>query len=174
MKRHTYPLLVAVTMVLFTVPLLAQKNPRDTSKLMIGGKAVTVEYGRPSLKGRTAEQLLEKVSAGEVWRLGADKSTTFSTEADLAFGDAVIPKGEYSLWARKEAGGTWKLVFNKQTGKWGTQHDASQDLAAVELTTAKAGAAAEQVTIGLEQAGAGGVISIAWGDLKLSANFQAK
>jgi hypothetical protein len=174
MKRQTFPFLFAVMIVFSTLPLLAQGNARDTAKLMLKGQAVTVEYGRPSLKGRSVEQMLEKVPAGGVWRLGADKSTTFSTGSDLIFGAVAVPKGEYSLWARKEAGGTWKLVFNKQTGQWGTEHDAAQDLAAVALTTGKAAPPAEQVTIGLAQAGAGATISIAWGDLKLSTDFKAK
>ncbi len=174
MKRKVFPLLLAGMMVFSALPLVAQRNPRDTAKVMLQGKSVAVEYGRPSLKGRTVEQMLEKVPVGGVWRLGADKSTTFSTETDLAFGDVVVPKGEYSLWTRKDAGGNWKLVFNKQTGQWGTEHDAAQDFAAVALTTGKAGTAAEQVTVGLVQGGAAGMISIAWGDLKLSTNFQAK
>ena len=60
--------------------------------------------------------MLSRVEAGGVWRLGANKSTTFKTSADLAFGDVTVPKGEYSLWARREADNTWKLVFNKQHG----------------------------------------------------------
>lgn len=174
MKRHTYPILLAAMMVLSALPLLAQGNPRGTAKVTLQGKSVSVEYGRPSLKGRAVEQMLGKVPAGGVWRLGADKSTTLSTDADLTFGKTIIPKGAYSLFARKEAGGAWKLVFNKQTGQWGTEHDAAQDLSAVELTTGKAAPAAEQVTIDLAQAGADGMISIAWGDLKLSTSFQAK
>ena len=174
MKRQIFPILIAVMMALAALPLLAQRNPRDTAKVTLQGQAVTVEYGRPSLKGRSVEQLLEKVPAGGVWRLGADKSTTFSTGSDLVFGAVAVPKGEYSLWARKEAGGTWKLVFNKQTGQWGTEHDVAQDLAAVALTTGKAAPPAEQVTIGLAQSGAGATLSIAWGDLKLTTDFKAK
>ena len=111
---------------------LAQGNPRGTAKLELKGGAVSVEYGRPSLKGRTAQQLLGQVPAGEVWRLGADKSTTFTTGADLVFGDLTVPKGEYSLWARKGTS-DWTLVFNKQHGQWGTEHDAAQDLGATPL-----------------------------------------
>ncbi len=152
----------------------AQGNPRGKAELELGGKKVSVEYGRPSLKGRSVKEMLDQLNPGEVWRLGADKSTTFMTTGDLVFGDVTVPKGEYSLWARKEADNTWKLVFNKQHGQWGTQHNPGQDLAAVPLKVEKAEKPAEQVTINLEKEGGSNEISIEWGDLELSANFNAK
>ncbi|MBI4164996.1 MAG: DUF2911 domain-containing protein, partial [Acidobacteria bacterium] len=100
MKRQIVPFVFAVMMVFSALPLLAQGNPRGTAKVMLKGQAVTVEYGRPSLKGRSVDQMLEKVPAGGVWRLGADKSATFSAGTDLVFGTVTVPKGEYSLWAR--------------------------------------------------------------------------
>jgi len=153
---------------------LAQGNPRGTSKLTLKGKVVSIEYGRPSLKGRTVQQLLDQLKPGDVWRLGADRSTTFATGLELVFGDVPIPAGEYSLWARREADNTWKLVFNKQHGQWGMQHDAAQDLAAVPLKETKAAKAEEMVTISLAEEGAGGVLTIQWGEMKLTASFKAK
>ena len=152
---------------------LAQGNPRETSKLALKGGAVSVEYGRPSLKGRSVGQLLGQVPAGEVWRLGADKSTTFTAGADLVFGNLTVPKGEYSLWALKEAAG-WKLAFNKQHGQWGTDHDAKQDLGSTPLKESKGAKAEEMVTINLAKEGDGGSITIQWGDQVLSASFKAK
>lgn len=162
--------------VLLSVAALsqAQGNPRGSAKLTLKGKEVSVEYGRPALKGRSVEQLLGQLGPGEVWRLGADQSTTFSTGIDLVFGEATIPKGQYSLWARKQADGGWKLVFNKQHGQWGTEHDATQDLAAAPLKEAKIPAMAETVTISLGKEGDGGVVRIHWGNTALSAEFKAK
>jgi len=151
----------------------AQGNPRGTSKLTVKGTTVSVEYGRPALKGRTSKELLAKLGAGEFWRLGADKSTTFKTTGDLTFGDAKVPAGEYSLWAKKEGENKWSLVFNKQHGQWGTEHDTSQDLATVPLTVETASQPAEQVTIKLQKQSGGGKLSIGWGDLALATNFTA-
>lgn len=153
---------------------LAQHNPRDTAKLTVNGKAVSVEYGRPALKGRKAEELLNQLKPGDVWRLGADQSTTFSTAVDLAFGDVTIPKGQYSLWARREADNKWSLVFNKQHGQWGTEHDAAQDLAAVPLKVEKEEKPAEQVTITIEKESGSYEMSVNWGDMELTTYFKAK
>jgi len=153
---------------------LAQRNTRGTTQISLGGKMVSVEYGRPALKGRKVSELLDQLKPGDFWRLGADKSTTFSTAADLQFGEATVPSGEYSLWVERAEDNAWKLVFNKQHGQWGTQHDAAQDLASTPLKETKASNSAETVTINLTKSGTGGMIAIQWGDMKLTASFKVK
>ena len=179
MKRMTDAFLCCVVLLAVGTTALAQRNPRGKAELCFHGNEITVEYGRPELNGRTAEQLLARLKAGGFWRLGADTSTTFSTAADLSFangaaGAVSVPKGSYSLWAQKQADGCWMLVFNKQTGQWGTQHDAAQDLYSAPLSRGKASKSAERVTVGLAEADGGGVLSIHWGDLNLSAKFKLK
>ena len=174
MKRFFTAVLVMAAVVLVAHGGLAQGNSRGTSKIALGGKAISVEYGRPALKGRTVADLLDQLKPGDFWRLGADKSTTFSTAADLQFGDVTVPAGQYSLWVEREANNSWKLVFNKQHGQWGTQHDASQDLASAPLKETKAPNSEEMVTIALSKRGPGGAIAILWGDMKLSADFKLK
>ncbi len=174
MKRWTIVVWDLSLIVILAVAAWAQDNPRGTARMTMNGKAISAEYGRPALKGRAVQQLLDQLKSGEVWRLGADKSTTFSTGSDLAFGDTTVPKGVYSLWARREADNGWNLVFNKQHGQWGTKHDPAQDLAAAPLKESKASKVEERVTLGLAKEGDGGVFTIQWGDMKLSADFKAK
>jgi hypothetical protein len=174
MKKVIIMLLSALMVATFAVSALGQGNPRGTSKLILKGKTVSVEYGRPALKGRSVDQLLSQLKAGAVWRMGADKSTTFSTGVDLAFGDTTVPVGDYSLWMQKQEDNSWKLVFNKQHGQWGTSHDAAQDLASVPLKQSQAAKPVEMVTITLAKAGAGGAITIEWGTMTVTAGFSAK
>jgi len=174
MKRLLVGVLAMGLLVVTVESALAQGNPRGTTKITVGGKTVSVEYGRPSLNGRKVSELLDQVEPGTPWRLGADKSTTFSTGVDLQFGDVTVPSGEYSLWLGRGDDKSWKLVFNKQHGQWGTQHDAAQDLASVPLKESSATSPAETVTITLTKAGGGGMIAIQWGETKLTTNFKAK
>lgn len=171
MKRLLCGICGLAVFAILAVPGLAQKNPRGTSTLDINGKTVSVEYGQPTLKGRSVDELLGKLKPGEVWRLGADKSTTFSTAIDLMFGDVALPAGEYSLWARREADNSWKLAFNKQHGQWGMQHDAAQDLVAAPLKETKLSSPQEMLTISMDKSG---MLVIEWGDKKLTASFKAK
>jgi hypothetical protein len=175
MKRLLIAVLAIASVVVVAGSGLAQGNPRGKAEIIfVGGKGVSVEYGRPSLKGRTAADLLSQLNVGDFWRLGADKSTTFLTAADLQFAGVTVPKGEYSLWAQRGAGNSWKLVFNKQHGQWGMQHNTSLDLVSVPLKESKASNSAEMVTISLTKQGAGAVIAIQWGEMKLSADFKVK
>ncbi|MGA9057314.1 MAG: DUF2911 domain-containing protein [Terriglobia bacterium] len=174
MKRFLIAVLAMAVIGVVAENGLGQRNPREMAKISVGSKTISVEYGRPSLKGRSVAELLEQLKPGDFWRLGADKSTTFSTTADLQFGDVTVPNGQYSLWAGRQADNSWKLVFNKQHGQWGTQHDASQDLASVPLEETKASNSAEMVTISLTKEGAAWGIAIQWGDMKLRASFKVK
>jgi Protein of unknown function (DUF2911) len=152
---------------------LAQGNPRGNSKLSLSGQTVTVDYGRPSLKGRTVQHMLSELKPGQFWRLGADSSTTFTTSTRLNFDGTKVPKGIYSLWAEKESDNSWKLVFNTQHGQWGTKHDPSKDLVKVPLKESKTSNSAQMVTITLKHASGGGEIIVQWGDMELSAPFTA-
>jgi hypothetical protein len=172
MRKLATGLMMGLMVVGLAKVAFAQRNPRGTSTLTINGKTVSVEYGRPSLKGRTTDDLLGRLE--HVWRLGADKSTTFKSEVDLAFGNVTIPTGEYSLWMQRQADKSWKLVFNKQHGQWGTQHDAAQDLASVPLKETKLAKPVEMVTITLAKARKRRTITIQWGTLEVSASFTAK
>lgn len=174
MKRLLIAVLAMAVIVGVAKSGLGQGNPRATAKITVGGKTISVEYGRPSLKGRSVSDLLARLKPGDFWRLGADKSTTLTTSADLQFGDVTVPSGQYSLWAQRTADNSWKLVFNKQHGQWGTDHDASQDMASAPLKETKASNTAEMVTISLTRHGAGGVITIQWGDMDLTADFKVK
>jgi len=78
MKRLLIAVLAVGLLLIVAGSAFAQGNPRGTSKISLGGKAVSVEYGRPSLKGRSVAELLDRLKPGDFWRLGADKSATFS------------------------------------------------------------------------------------------------
>ena len=172
MKRLPKVLPVFAAVLGLSALALAQGNPRGNAKTTLNGQTVSIDYGRPSLKGRTVQHLLSQLKPGQFWRLGADQSTTFTTSADLDFGGTKVPKGIYSLWAQRQADNSWKLVFNTQHGQWGTKHDPSKDLVFVPLKEEKESKTAQMVTITLENEGGGGEISINWGDMELSANFN--
>ncbi len=176
MRRVWNVILGTACCLAFVACAVGQGNPRGTASLSIGGGKVSVEYGRPSLHGGTVEDRLGQLPVGGFWRLGADKTTTFSTSVALDFGGVTVPKGEYSLWVQKDSDSSYKLVFNKQHGQWGAgpgAHDSSKDLASIPLKQEKE-KSAEMVTIGLETENGGGEISIQWGDMELTAPFKTK
>lgn len=175
MRRYSIAMLAVILCLAFAGAALAQHNARGSTKIEVQGHAVSIDYGRPALHGRSITDMLGKLPAGGFWRLGADSSTTFKAAADLKFGGVTVPKGIYSLWAQKQSDNSWKLVFNTQHGQWGTQHDPSRDAYFVPLTEGKAASPQNLVTITLTQEGGNaGIFDVVWGDLELSARFTAE
>jgi len=92
------------------------RAPRETVTALLNGKKVTVEYGRPALKGRTIDALLEKLPADRIWRAGVDQATTLTTETDVMIGNKRVPKGHYTLYVHAPASGDWSLLVNSDPG----------------------------------------------------------
>jgi Protein of unknown function (DUF2911) len=149
------------------VPASAQAV-RGKAELAAASGTITIDYGRPSLKGR---DMLSQLQEGAFWRMGMNQATVLTTPVDLAFGTTPVPKGAYSLWLKK-TGDAFQLVFNSQTGQWGTQHDPAKDICSVALTKTALASPVELFTIELGPAAKGGSFDLSWGATKLAAPFE--
>ena len=105
-------------------------SPSAQASVTLNGKTITIDYCAPSLKGRKIGDNI--VPYDQVWRTGANTSTTLKTEANLHIGDLAVPAGTYSLYSLPSASG-WKLIVNKQTGQWGTVYNEAQDLGRIPM-----------------------------------------
>ncbi|HEY4733828.1 MAG TPA: DUF2911 domain-containing protein [Gemmatimonadaceae bacterium] len=150
---------------------MGQMSPPDTARETIGGANVVVAYSRPLKRGRVIFGNI--VPWNQVWRTGANAATMFTTSKDLVFGTTVIPAGSYTLWTVPTPTGA-KLIFNSETGQWGTDYHADKDFAKVDLAGRKISPPVEQFVIGVAPRGAGGVISFSWDDRQFSAPFTVK
>jgi len=113
-------------------------------------KKVTIDYSRPSARGRKV--MGELVPYGKVWRTGANSATTLTTDTNLTIGGASVPSGQYTLYTLPSENG-WKLIINKQTKQWGTEYHQEQDLARVDMQVGKTKAPVEQFTISFQRTG---------------------
>ncbi len=138
---------------------LANYSPRDTARASIDGVAVWVDYSRPSARGRLIWGGV--VPWNQVWRLGANAATQLKSDADLIIGDTPVPAGIYSLWLLPSPDQAL-LVVNKQSGQFGTQYDARQDLVRLPMQRTKLAQTAEQLTITVT----GGELRVDWGDAR--------
>jgi hypothetical protein len=144
-------------------------SPHVRAEWTIDGANISIEYGRPYLKGRTLHQG-DLVPYGQVWRTGADEATTLKTDKMMAFGNVHLAAGTYTLWTLPSAQG-WQLIVNKQTGQSGTSYAAAQDLGRVAMTVARTAAPVEQLTISIDDTAQGGVLRIEWGTVSVRAPF---
>jgi hypothetical protein len=168
MRSKTALGLIVCVLFVALVPAFAQ-GTRGKAELAAGTGSITIDYGRPSLKGR---DMLSQLKEGTFWRMGANQATVLNTPVILTFGSVKVPAGAYSLWLKLVGLEKYELVFNSQTGQWGTMHDPSKDLFSVPLKKENQAGPAEMFTLDLKPAPKGGVISLSWGSLLLSGDFQ--
>jgi len=142
---------------------LAQGNPRGEAKVVLGGKSVAIDYGRPSLKGR---DMIALAPVGTTWRMGADGATTLKTEADLMFGDQKVAAGSYRLSAKRVAEDQWHLLVA------GDQDQVTE----VPLSLSSAGPegfSVEMLTIELTDKDGTAHFALKWGQSALKTTFTA-
>lgn len=144
-------------------------SPRDSTQLLIEGKRISINYGRPSMRGRKIMGVV--VPYGTVWRTGANEATTFITETDLIIEGKKVPKGSYTLYTLPSSK-QWKLIINKQTGQWGTVYNSKLDLVRIPLKKTTLKQPVEKFTIILEKKSEKkGRLILMWEKTKLSADF---
>jgi hypothetical protein len=144
---------------------------RDTVRAAVGGADLTVDYGRPSKRGR--EIWGSVVPYDAVWRTGANAATQFTTSKPLDLGGLSLPAGSYTLWSVPTATGV-TLIVNKQTGQWGTNYDPKQDLGRVEAKIDRLDQPVERFTISVVPSGDAGALQFEWDRLRYSVPFKVK
>ena len=143
---------------------------RGKAEVTINGKTVTIDYGRPELKGR---DLLSKATPGMVWRFGSNSATVIESSGDLDVAGTTLKAGKYSLWAKKTDSG-WLLMFHPQTGIWGMPVKTDGFVAQLPLTQSAGSSSVEQFTIGLSNVGGQAQIKAEWGTAVLTGSFGVK
>lgn len=151
--------------------VMGQMSPPDTVRSAVGGANVSVAYSRPLKRGRVI--FGNVVPWNQVWRTGANAATVFTTDKDLSFGSTVIPAGKYTLWTVPTPTGA-QLIFNSETGQWGTDYHADKDFARVNLTQASVNPPVDQFIIGVQPQANGGALTFAWDDRRWTAPFTVK
>lgn len=136
-------------------------SPSVTEKATLGGKLVVMLYSSPRTRNRTI--LGTVVPYDQVWRTGANQSTTLVTDAGFDLGGTSFPAGSYSVWTLPKKDGSVDLIINGQYGQWGTDYDKSRDVARVPMKVSTASKPQENFTIDITPTnGNSGEIKIAW------------
>ena len=191
--RIRYSMLVALT-VCASLALAQQKsNPRGKATAAVKGKTVTIDYGRPSLKGRKFEELTKGLQPDRMWRAGENQVTTLDTPVALMIGDKKVPAGKYSLFVHIPTTGDSSLVVNRDLGIelkkiWAEAPDAmakepwpnlaggydkiaDKEAARVKLQSATPKEPVDMFTITLPP-NATGTLALAWGDKSWSVPIK--
>jgi hypothetical protein len=176
-------------------------SPRGTAQMQLfgkyeknrydGGKWITVDYGRPILRGRDpfgSGANYGKVANpdSDVWRAGANDTTRLTTQVELTFGTTTLKPGVYNVFVDLKEN-AWTLVLSNQGVQpkydpkdtvllYGAyNYDAKFDVARVPMRVSTLPMSLEQLTIGFSDVGSnGGTLFIAWGKTMGAVSFTAK
>jgi hypothetical protein len=110
-------------------------SPKAMIKQTVGFTDVTIEYGRPGVKGRTIWGGLVPYNA--VWRAGANEATKITFSTDVKIDGKSLKAGSYGFFAiPKEK--TWILIFNRVANQWGAfEYNDAEDALRIEVTPMK-------------------------------------
>jgi hypothetical protein len=144
-------------------------SPHVKSEWTIDGAAISIEYGRPSVKGRPEAELMPP---GKPWRTGADEATLLTTDKPLKFGTLTLQPGTYTINTQpgpKE----WQLIVGKlgKPGQWGIPYNSALEIGRAPMQAGKTKAPVEQLTISIDDTPAGGMLRVEWGTASASIPF---
>lgn len=94
-----------------------QPSPAATFTQRVGLVDVTVNYSRPSAKGRAIFGA-DIVPFGAAWRTGANSATTLTFSGEVVINGVKIPAGKYAIYSipNKEE---WEVIINKNVNLGG-------------------------------------------------------
>ncbi len=174
-------LFILTSLLVGAVALFAQPNPPSPpakASITIAGKAVTINYSSPRVRGReghifTKGGLIEQTHKSyPVWRAGANAATTLHTDADLTIGNFNVPPGTYTLFVDIADPDQWVFIVSKQTGEWGLGYNKNDDLARVPMKMSKPPAMVEDLKYTLtSDGGSKGTLTLAWEYKEASVQF---
>lgn len=106
-------LLLIVLLLAFSINVSGQiKTPQPSPFAKIEQKVgltdVTLEYSRPSMRGRTI--FGDLVPYGKLWRLGANANTKITFSTDVTIGDYSVKAGSYAIYANPSET-SWNVIF---------------------------------------------------------------
>lgn len=110
---------------------------------------IRVQYARPQMKGRKI--FGEMLAYGEMWRLGANETTTIRFYEPVMIGDKELRPGTYGLFAIVNKD-TWDIIIHTNTNSWGyANHDEETNVHTITVPVAKTAETLEALSVVIEK-----------------------
>jgi len=108
-----------------------QPSPFQKIEQKVGLTDVTLEYSRPSMKGRTIFGGLVPYDA--MWRTGANANTKITFSDDVEIGGKTLKAGSYAIYTKPGAS-NWDVYFYTDTNNWGTPENWDDSKVAAQVS----------------------------------------
>jgi hypothetical protein len=134
-------------------------SPRKQMTATMGDLKVVVNYGSPSVKGRTIGT--DIATFGKVWRSGANEATTIEFSKDVTVEGKKLKAGKYGFFTIPNAN-EWVIIFNGVSEQWGEYDYAEgKDALRVNVKPTVLGVPVEQMAFVIEN----GAIVLQWSNV---------
>ena len=94
-----------------------QPSPFQKMEQKVGLTDVSVEYSRPSMRGRAI--FGDLVPFNQLWRTGANNNTMVTFSTPVMIGGKELKAGSYAIFT-KPGKTNWEVIFYSDTNNWGT------------------------------------------------------
>lgn len=149
-------LFIALAALVISVGAQAQittpaPSPACTMMQKVGMCDITLEYSRPSLKGRTVFAEDGLAPFGKMWRTGANKNSMVTFSTDVMIDGQNVSAGTYSIFTIPSAT-EWTVYFYTDTENWGNPEawDEAKVAATVKTAPIKLDATVESMMFVIE------------------------
>lgn len=135
MNKLTYSLLALCCFVVLQASAQIRTpapSPGSVLKQAVGVTDITIDYSRPSMKGRKI--FGELLGYGKVWRTGANQSTKIEFSTDALFEGQKVPAGKYAIMSIPGQSET-SVILTKDLSVTEQSYAADKDLVKVNVKT---------------------------------------
>jgi tetratricopeptide (TPR) repeat protein len=148
MKQLFTLVFALISLGLFAQIRTPQPSPSATVTQNVGLAKVTIEYSRPTVKGRKI--FGDLVPFGKVWRTGANRITSIAFDQDVTLNGQKIAAGKYG-WYSIPGPKEWTIVLNSDNQQWGAyEYDEKKDVLRLTVKTEALKTNQEEFTIELD------------------------
>jgi hypothetical protein len=149
-----------------------QPSPKSVLNQVVGLTDVTVDYSRPSSKGRVV--FGDLVPFGKLWRTGANANSTVSFSDDVVINGTTVKKGKYAIFTLPKAD-MWEVILYTSTDNWGLPENYDVNKVAVSLNVdpVMLNNTVETFTIGINNVtNDSATLDISWEKTMVSVKFE--
>lgn len=148
-KILTLTVALAFGVISFAQISTPQPSPFQKIEQRVGLTDVSVEYSRPSAKGRHIYGNL--VPFDKMWRTGANNNTVIRFSNDVIVNGKTLKAGSYALFT-KPGVSSWDVYFYSDTNNWGLpdKWDDSKVAAHINVPTGHLSSEIETFTITID------------------------
>ena len=144
-----------------------RKSPPAQISQEINGTTVTIDYSRPSKRGREIFGGLEDY--GKVWRTGANETSWIEVSKDVKIEGETLSAGKYGLFTIPGED-EWTIIFNKKWDGWGAyEYKQKDDVLRVKVKPSGTDEVVEMLTFDIDE---NGDVTFAWDQTQVSFSVR--